>query len=102
MRKEKSFFQTLHDYNFVGIVTEDNSDKDDEMIIDVVTDSHLHGDQKLVGYSDIIGTVTERSNTDKEDEMEIPASELQPPRDERQLVSYLDSDSDREPCSSKQ
>ena len=86
----------------MGIVTEDNSDKDDEMIIDVVTDSRLHGDQKLVGYSDIIGTVTERSNTDKEDEMEIPASELQPPRDERQLVSYLDSDSDREPCSSKQ
>ena len=86
----------------MGIVTEDNSDKDDEMIIDMVTDSHLHGDQKLVGYSDIIGTVTERNNTDKEDEMEIPASELQPPRDEPQLVSYLDSDSDRQPCSSKQ
>ena len=101
MRKEKRFFQTLHDYNFVGIVTEDNSDKDDEMLIDMVTDSHLHVDQKLVGYSDIIGTVTKRSNTDEEDEMEIPASELQPPHDDRQLVSYLDSDSNREPCSSK-
>ena len=85
----------------MGIVTEDNSDKDDEMLIDMVTDSHLHGDQKLVGYSDIIGTVTKRSNTDEEDEMEIPASELQPPHDDRQLVSYLDSDSNREPCSSK-
>ena len=72
------------------------------MIIDMVNDSHLHGDQKLVGYSDIIRTATEHSNTNKEDEMEIPASELQPPHDDRQLVSYFDSDSNRQPCSSKQ
>ena len=34
--------------------------------------------------------------------MEISASELQPPHGEQQLVSYPDSDSDGEPCNSKQ
>ena len=68
----------------------------------VVSDSHSHGDQQLIGYSDFIGTVTEEDNSAKQDEMEISVSELQPPHGEQQLVSYPDSDSDGEPCNSKQ
>ena len=69
----KTFVQTLYDYNFERTVTEDNSDKEDEITIEIVSDLHHHGDQQLVGYSDIIGTVTEEDNSDVEDEMEIHA-----------------------------
>ena len=31
------------DYNFVGTVSEDNSDKEDEIEIGIVSDSHSHG-----------------------------------------------------------
>ena len=34
--------------------------------------------------------------------MEVVVSESQPPHVDQQLVSYLDSDSKREPCNSKQ
>ena len=46
-----------------------------------------HGDQLLVGYSDIIGTVTEEDNSDKEDEMEIAVSESQPPHVDRKIAT---------------
>ena len=46
-----------------------------------------HGDQLLVGYSDIIGTVTEEDNSDKEDEMEIAVSESQPPYVDRKIAT---------------
>ena len=62
--------------NFVGSITEDNSDKEDEMTIDIVNDSHTHGYQELVDFSYIIGTVIEEDNSDKEDEMEIAVSKL--------------------------
>ena len=75
----KTFVQTLYDYNFVGTVTKDNSDKEDEMTIGIVSESYPHGDQQLVGYSDIIGRVTETDNSDEEDETEIAVSESQPP-----------------------
>ena len=88
--------------NFVGIVIEGNSDQEDEMTIDIVSDLHSHSDQQLVGYSDVIGTVTEEDNSDEEYEMETAVSESQPPHDDRQLVSYPDSDSGEEPCNSKQ
>ena len=45
----KTFVQTLYDYNLMGTVTEDNSDEEDEMTIDIGRDSHPHGDQQLVG-----------------------------------------------------
>ena len=96
------FVQTLYDYNFVGTVTKDNSEEEDEMTIAIVSDSHPHGDQQLVGYSDIISTVIEEENSDEEDEMEIAVSELQPSHGDRILVSYPDSDSDGEPCNSRQ
>ena len=32
----KNFVQTLYDYNFVGTITEDNSDEEDEMEIAVI------------------------------------------------------------------
>ena len=36
----KTFVQTLYDHNFTGIVTEENnSDKEDEMTITMVSDS---------------------------------------------------------------
>ena len=38
-------------------------------------DSHPHGDWQLVGYSDIIGTVTKDDDSDEKDEMEIAVSE---------------------------
>ena len=47
----------------MGTVTKDNSDKEDEITIGIVSDSHSHGDQQLVGYSDFIGTVTEEDNS---------------------------------------
>ena len=96
------FVQTLYDYNFVGTVTKDNSEEEDEMTIAIVSDSHPHGDQQLVGYSDIISTVIEEENSDEEDEMEIAVSELQPSHGDRILVSYPDSDSDGESCNSRQ
>ena len=95
----KTFVQTLYDYNNVGTVTEDNSDKEDGMTLGIVTCIRM---VTSVGYSDIIGTVTEEENSDEEDEMEIAMSESRPPRGDRQLVNYLDFDSDGEPCSSKQ
>ena len=82
----------------MGTVTEGNSDEKDEMAIGKVRDSHPHDDQQLVGYSDIIGTVTEEDNSDEEDEMEVAVSESQPPHGDQQLVSYADSDSDGESC----
>ena len=39
----------------MGTITEDNNDNRDEITIVIVSDSHPHGDQKLVVYSDIIG-----------------------------------------------
>ena len=42
-------------------------DKEDEMTVVIVSDSHPHGDQRHVGYSDIIGTVTEEDNSDEND-----------------------------------
>ena len=33
--------KTFYDYNFVGKVTEDNSDEEDEMSIGSLSDSHL-------------------------------------------------------------
>ena len=82
-------------------VTEDNSDKDDGMKIGVGSTFHLHGDQQLVGHGDIIGIVAWEDKSD-ENEMEVAVSESQPPHVDQQLVSYLDSDSKREPCNSKQ
>ena len=83
-------------------VTEDNSDKDDGMKIGIESASHLHGDQQLVGHGDIIGVVAWEDKSDEENEMEVAVSESQPPHVDQQLVSYLDSDSNREPCNSKQ
>ena len=74
----------------MGTVTKDNSDKEDEMTIGIVSDSHSHNDQQLVGYSEIIRRVTEEDNNDEDDEMEIAVSELQTPHGDRQLVSYPD------------
>ena len=37
------------------------------MTIGIVSASHPHNDQQLVGSSDIIGTVTEEDNNDEED-----------------------------------
>ena len=34
--KLKTFVQTLYDYNFLGTITEDNSDEEDEMEIGVI------------------------------------------------------------------
>ena len=51
-------------------------DKEDEMTVVIVSDSHPHGDQQHVGYSDIIGTVTEEDNSDENDWTKIEASEL--------------------------
>ena len=98
----KTFVQTLYDYNFVGTVTKDFSDKEDEMTIGIVSESHPHGDQQLVGYSDIIGRVNEKDDSDEEDETEIAVSEWPPPHGDWQRESCSDSNSDREPCSSKQ
>ena len=63
--------------------------------------SHLHGDQQIVHYSDIIGTITGEDNSDGEDEMEIALSKSQPPCGDGKLLSYFDSDRDRKPCNSK-
>ena len=62
----KTFVQTLYDYSFVRAVTEDNSNKEEEMKIGIVSGSHPHGDRHLVGYSDIIGTVTEEDNPSRQ------------------------------------
>ena len=86
----------------MGIVIKGNSDKEDEMAIDTVSDLHSHSDQQLVGYTDVVGTVTEEDNSDEEYEIETAMSESQPLHDDRQLVSYPDSDSGGEPCNSKQ
>ena len=72
------------------------------MTRDIMSDSHPHGDQQLVGYNDITGTVTQGDNSDKEDEMKIVLSESQPPHRDRQLLSYPESDSDGKPCNFKQ
>ena len=48
----KTFVQTLYDHNFTGIVTEENnSDKEDEMTITMVSDSQPYGNKQLVGYT---------------------------------------------------
>ena len=52
--KMKTFVQTLYDYSFVRAVTEDNSNKEEEIEIGIVSGSHPHGDRHLVGYSDIM------------------------------------------------
>ena len=49
-----------------------------------------------MGYSDIIGTVTEEDNNVEEDEMEIALSEMQTSHGARQFVRYPDSDSEEE------
>ena len=67
-----------------------------------MSESHPQGDQHLVGYSDIIGTVTKEDNSDEEYGVEVAVSELQPTHVDRQLLSCLGSDSDRESCNSKQ
>ena len=41
------------------------------MTIGKVSHSDAHGDQQLIAYSDITGTVTEDDNSDKQNEMEI-------------------------------
>ena len=43
----KTFVQTLHDYHFVGIITEDNSDEEDGNGICIVIHSHSYGDHIL-------------------------------------------------------
>ena len=53
------------------------------MTIGIVSDSHPNVDQQLVGYSDVVGTVTEEDNSDKEDEMEIAVGESQLPHGDR-------------------
>ena len=70
--------------------------------IGIVSESHPHGDQQLVGYSDIIGRVNEKDDSDEEDETEIAVSEWPPPHGDWQRESCPDSNSDGEPCSSKQ
>ena len=45
--KMKTFVQTLHDYHFVGIITEDNSDEEDGNGICIVIHSHSYGDHIL-------------------------------------------------------
>ena len=72
----------------MGTVTEDNSDEKNVMKMDTVSDSRPHSDQQLIGYSDIIGGVTEEDNSDEEDEIEIAMCESQPPHSDRQLLSY--------------
>ena len=64
--------------------------------------SHHHGYQQHIGYSDVIGTVTEEDNDDEEDEMEVAVIELQHPHGDQQLVSCLDLDTDGEPCNPMQ
>ena len=86
----------------MGTVIDDNSDKEDQMAIGIVSELHPRGDQQLVGYSDIIETVTEENNSGRKDEIEIAVSESQSTNGDRQLVSYPDSDSDGEPCNSKE
>ena len=99
--KMKTLVQTLYDYNFVGTVTEENSDEEAEMTISTVVDSHPHDNQQLVSYSDIIETVIKEQNSDEEDEMETAVSESQPPHGDQPLVSSPDSDSDGQHCNSK-
>ena len=67
-----------------------------------MSDSHHHGYQQLVGYSNIIGTVNEEDNNDEEDEMEVAVIELQHLHGDRQLVSCPDIDKYGEPCNSLQ
>ena len=42
-----------------------------------MSESHPHGKQQLVGYSDITVTVTKEEDTDKENGIEIAVSESQ-------------------------
>ena len=86
----------------MGTVTDDHSDEEDEMTIGIVSDSHPHGDQQLIGYSNITGTFTKEDNSDKEDEMETALSESQHSHDDQQLASHPDSNSYGQPCNSKQ
>ena len=79
---------------FVGTFTEDNSSEEDENAIDIVSDSHPHGDQQLVGYSNVIRIVTKEDNSDEEDEMEIAASESQSPHGKRQPIRKKCSNSE--------
>ena len=97
----KGFVQTLYDFNFVRTVPIIIMTKRMKWQPDIVSDSHPHGNQQLVGYNNI-GTVTDENNSGEEDEMEIAVSELQPPHSVRQFVSYPDSHGDGEPCNSKQ
>lgn len=83
-------------------VTEDSCDKKDEITIDIVSDLYTHGDQQVVGYSDIIGTITKEDNNNNEDEIEIAVSESQPHHNDRQFESYPNSDSGGEKCHSVQ
>ena len=99
--KMKTLVQTLYDYNFVGTVTEKNSDEEDEMTISTVGGSHPHDDQQLVSYGDIIETVTKEQNSDEEDEMETAVSESQPPHGDQPLVSFPNLDSDGQHYNSK-
>ena len=73
----------------MGTLTKDNSDEKDKITTGIVSDLYLHGDQQLVCYGHIIGTVTEEDNSDEKDEMEIAVSESQPSYGDRQLVSRL-------------
>ena len=77
--KIKTFIQTLYDHKFVVTVAENNSGEEDQMTIGIVSDLHPQCDQLLAGYSDIFGTVTEEDSSGIENEMEILASESQPP-----------------------
>ena len=68
------------------------------MTIDTGTDLHPYGNQQLVGQKDIIRTVTEKDNSNKEYEMEIVVNGSQHSHGNRKPVSYPDSDSDGELC----
>ena len=52
---------------------------------------YTHGDQQVVGYSDIIGTITKEDNNNKEDEIEIAVCESQPHHNDWQFESYPNS-----------
>ena len=49
-------------------------DKEDELAVVIVSDSHPHSDQQHVGCSDFIGTVTVEDNSDEKDETKIAVS----------------------------
>ena len=70
----KTFVQTLYDYNFTGtgtVTKEDNSDEEDKMTIGMVSDSQPHGDQQLVGYTDLESDEDEDEQPILDEESEI-------------------------------